>query len=85
VNNGTWYISAPGKRDAWIFPMVLRSIFPQELPLLTAAAGLELIDRFGEPSPGAIRTGEPRSGMCVPGARLRRVYSAPREVPATLE
>ena len=48
VNRGTWYISAPGKPDAWIVPMVLRSIFPQELPLLISAAGLELIDRFGE-------------------------------------
>ena len=34
--------------DAWIVPMVLRSIFPQELPLLISAAGLELISRFGE-------------------------------------
>ena len=34
VNHGTWYISTPDTRDAWIVPMVLRSIFPQELPLL---------------------------------------------------
>ena len=25
VNHGTWYISAPGKPDAWVVPMVLRS------------------------------------------------------------
>ena len=48
VNHGTWYISTPEKRDAWIVPLVLRSIFPQELPLLLSAAGLELISRFGE-------------------------------------
>lgn len=48
VNRGTWYISAPDRRDAWAVPMVLRSIFPQELPLLLSAAGLELISRFGE-------------------------------------
>lgn len=48
VNRGTWCISAPDKPDAWIVPMVLRSIFPQELPLLLSAAGLELISRFGE-------------------------------------
>ena len=48
VNRGTWYISAPDRRDAWTVPMVLRSIFPQELPLLLSAAGLELISRFGE-------------------------------------
>ncbi len=48
VNRGTWYISAPDRRDAWTVPMVLRSIFPQELPLLLSAAGLELISRFGD-------------------------------------
>jgi SAM-dependent methyltransferase len=48
VNHGTWYISAPGKRDAWIVPVVVRSIFPQELPLLVSAAGLELVSRFGD-------------------------------------
>ena len=48
VSHGTWYISTPDRRDAWTAPMVLRSIFPQELPLLLSAAGLQLIDRFGE-------------------------------------
>jgi SAM-dependent methyltransferase len=48
VNRGTWYISGADKPDAWIVPMELRSIFPQELPLLVSAAGLELVDRFGD-------------------------------------
>jgi len=48
VNRATWYISAPDRPDAWTVPLALRSIFPQELPLLLSAAGLELIDRFGE-------------------------------------
>ena len=48
VNRGTWYISTSDTPEAWIFPMVLRSIFPQELPLLLSAAGLELISRFGD-------------------------------------
>ena len=48
VNRGTWYISAPDRRDAWTVPLALRSIFPQELPLLLSAAGLELIGRFGD-------------------------------------
>jgi SAM-dependent methyltransferase len=48
VNRATWYISAPDRREAWTVPMVLRSIFPQELPLLLSAAGLELISRFGD-------------------------------------
>jgi SAM-dependent methyltransferase len=48
VNRATWYISTPDRRDAWIVPLFLRSIFPQELPLLLSAAGLELTSRFGE-------------------------------------
>ena len=48
VNHATWYVSTPGKPDAWIVPLVLRSIFPQELPLLISAAGLELVARFGD-------------------------------------
>jgi SAM-dependent methyltransferase len=48
VSRGTWYISTPERRDAWVVPLTLRCIFPQELPLLLSAAGLELISRFGE-------------------------------------
>jgi len=44
----TWYVSAPGKPDAWVLPMVLRSIFPQELPLLLAVGGFHLASRFGD-------------------------------------
>ena len=48
VSHATWYISTPDRQDAWTVPLVLRSIFPQELPLLLSAAGLELLDRFGD-------------------------------------
>ncbi len=48
VNRGKWFVSTPDIRDAWIMPMILRSIFPQELPLLLSAAGLELVNRFGD-------------------------------------
>jgi SAM-dependent methyltransferase len=48
VNRGTWYVSAPGKPDAWVVPVVLRSIFPQELPLLLVAGGFHLASRFGD-------------------------------------
>ena len=48
VNRGMLYMSTADKRDAWTMPMVLRNIFPQELPLLVSAAGLELVDRFGD-------------------------------------
>jgi hypothetical protein len=47
-SGATWYISTTDRRDAWIVPMVLRSIFPQELPVLLSASGLELISRFGD-------------------------------------
>jgi SAM-dependent methyltransferase len=48
VNSGHWYVSAPGKPDAWILPLALRSIFPQELPLLLTAAGFRLKSRTGD-------------------------------------
>ncbi len=48
VNRGRWYISAPGKPDGWILELALRSIFPQELPLLLAAGGFHLKSRVGE-------------------------------------
>jgi SAM-dependent methyltransferase len=48
VNGATWYISAPGKPDAWVLPVVLRSIFPQELSLLLAVGGFHLASRFGD-------------------------------------
>ena len=64
VNRGTWYISTPEKRDAWIVPLVLRSIFPQELPLLLSAAGLELVSRFGELSRAPFGSGS-RVQVCL--------------------
>ena len=48
VTHGTWYVSTPDRRDAWVVSLTLRNIFPQELPLLLSTAGLELIGRFGE-------------------------------------
>ena len=64
VNRGTWYISAPDKPDAWVVPVVLRSIFPQELPLLVSAAGLELVSRFGDLSRAPFGRGS-RSQICL--------------------
>ena len=63
VNRGTMHISTADRRDAWTMPMVLRSIFPQELPLLLAAAGLELLDRFGDLSRGPFHSGS-RMQVC---------------------
>ena len=44
--------------------MVLRSIFPQELPLLISAAGLELINRFGDLSRAPFGSGS-RVQVCL--------------------
>jgi SAM-dependent methyltransferase len=64
VNRGTWYISTAETPDAWVVPMVLRSIFPQELPLLLSAAGLALISRFGELSRASFGAGS-RLQVCL--------------------
>lgn len=59
VDRGTWYISCPGKPDAWVVSVVVRSIFPQELPLLVSAGGFELVDRFGSLSRTPFGPGSP--------------------------
>ena len=64
VDHGTWYVSAPGKSDAWIFPVVVRSIFPQELPLLLAAGGFHLASRFGDLSHKPFGSTSPQQ-VCV--------------------
>jgi SAM-dependent methyltransferase len=48
IDRGTWFISTEDTADKWVVPVVVRSIFPQELPLLIAAGGLRLNSRFGD-------------------------------------
>jgi SAM-dependent methyltransferase len=48
VNRACLYVSAPGKPDAWTLHLALRSIFPQELPLLLAGGGFDLTRRMGD-------------------------------------
>jgi SAM-dependent methyltransferase len=48
VNRATWFISTAEKRDAWVVPLHLRSIFPQELLALLAANGMNLMRRDGD-------------------------------------
>ena len=64
VNHATWFVSTPDRRDAWVMPLVLRSIFPQELPLLLSAAGFELIHRFGDLSRKPF-SGDSRMQICL--------------------
>jgi len=64
VNHAAWYISTADRRDAWIVPLVLRSIFPEELEGLLSAAGLELVSRFGELSRAPFGPGS-RIQLCL--------------------
>lgn len=46
VNRATWYVTADG-REAGVFPLHLRSVFPQELSLLVRHCGFEMETRSG--------------------------------------
>lgn len=48
VNRVTWFISTPERPDAWVAPLHLRSIFPQELLLLLSANQFQLLCRDGD-------------------------------------
>jgi SAM-dependent methyltransferase len=52
VNRATWFISTPEQHDAWVAPLHLRWIFPQELSALLAANGFRLTRRDGDYSGG---------------------------------
>jgi SAM-dependent methyltransferase len=48
VTRGTWYLSTDSEPDFVVAPLEIRSIFPQELPLLVSLGGLRLVERFGD-------------------------------------
>ena len=48
VTRGTWYLSTGSEPDFVVAPLAIRSIFPQELPLLLELGGLRLVERFGD-------------------------------------
>jgi SAM-dependent methyltransferase len=50
--------------NRWVVSMRVRSIFPQELPLLLAASGLRLKDRFGDLARRPFGTGSPQQ-VCL--------------------
>ncbi|MGA8245282.1 MAG: class I SAM-dependent methyltransferase [Nocardioides sp.] len=64
VTRGTWHFSADSEPDFFAAPLELRSIFPQELPLLISLGGLRLVDRFGDWS-GRPFTGDAAIQLCV--------------------
>lgn len=48
VTHGTWFFSTDTEADFAVAPLEMRSIFPQELPLLLELGGLRVVDRFGD-------------------------------------
>ncbi len=48
VIRGRWYFSTECETDFAVAPLEIRSIFPQELPLLLTLGGLRTIERFGD-------------------------------------
>lgn len=64
VTRGTWYFSTESEPDVVVAPLEIRSIFPQELPLLLALGGLRLVQRFGDWS-GRPFTGDAALQLCV--------------------
>lgn len=47
VTRGTWFFSTDSEPDFIVVPLEIRSIFPQELPLLLSLSGLRVVERFG--------------------------------------
>ncbi|HET7132519.1 MAG TPA: class I SAM-dependent methyltransferase [Gammaproteobacteria bacterium] len=60
VNRATWFVSTAERRDVWVFPLHLRSIFPQELLALLAANGFRLLRRDGNLAGGAFTSASPQ-------------------------
>lgn len=48
VTRGTWYFSTASEPDFQKVSLEVRSIFPQELPVLLERGGLRLVERFGD-------------------------------------
>ncbi|HLN78400.1 MAG TPA: class I SAM-dependent methyltransferase [Nocardioidaceae bacterium] len=64
VTRGTWHLSADSEPDFVVVPLEIRSIFPQELPLLLSLGGLRLVERFGDWS-GRPFAGDAALQLCV--------------------
>ncbi len=64
MTRGTWHLSTDSEPDFIVLPLEIRSIFPQELPLLLSLGGLRLIDRFGDWS-GRRFSGDAAVQLCI--------------------
>jgi SAM-dependent methyltransferase len=68
VSRGRWHLSAPGRPDFRVIPLHMRSVFPQELPLLLGAGGFRLEERYGDFDRSRFESASPRQ-VCI--CRLR--------------
>lgn len=66
VGHVDWYWSSETEKDFWHVPLQMRSIFPQEMPLLIASGGLRLIERFGDFDRSPLAAGSMRQ-ICLCG------------------
>lgn len=48
ISRADWYWSTPEAPDFWSNSLVLRQIFPEEMPLLPRLGGLQLLERSGD-------------------------------------
>jgi len=64
VTRGTWHLSTNTEPDFVVVPLEIRSIFPQELPLLVSLGGLRLVERFGDWSGRPLDAGTPLQ-LCI--------------------
>lgn len=67
VTRGTWFFSTDSEPDFFVAPLEIRSIFPQELPLLLALGGLRMVERCGDWSRTAF-TADAALQICVCGS-----------------
>jgi SAM-dependent methyltransferase len=64
VTRGTWYLSTISEPDFVVAPLEVRSIFPQELPLLLSLGGLRLVECFGDWFGGPLASDAPLQ-LCI--------------------
>lgn len=64
VTRGRWFFSSDSEADFFVAPLEIRSIFPQELPLLLRLGGLRVVERFGDWSRAPF-TGDSAIQVCV--------------------
>jgi SAM-dependent methyltransferase len=64
VTRATWYLSTDDEPDFVVAPLEMRSIFPQELPLLLSLGGLRLVARYGDWS-GRPFGGDSQTQVCI--------------------